>query len=138
VIDTLFLSYFAFLESYSKSLSVDFLFTNTFKMLVIIYPKHIQGPRCAFNCGQQQFSSILIHTTRDEKDRGEGGGEMVGALGVSDVSSGIKCHGCELRVRDVSLVVKCHVSEPRVGHACSGMDFLTCNSKHQKRTLKAE
>jgi hypothetical protein len=40
--------------------------------------------------------------------RGEGGGEMVNTLGVSDVSSVIKCRGCTLGVvDDVSFVDKC-------------------------------
>jgi hypothetical protein len=58
---------------------------------------------------------------------------MISVLRVGDVSSIVKCRGCALRVRDVNSVVKCHGCELKVGHACSGTDSLTCNSKHHKQ-----
>jgi hypothetical protein len=49
------------------------------------------------------------------RKRGGGGGEMVDALRVCDVSSVIKCRGCTLGVGDVSSVDKCRGFTLEVG-----------------------
>jgi hypothetical protein len=54
------------------------------------------------------------------RKRGEGGGEMVDALGVSDVSSVVKCRGCVLEVDDgVSSIGKCRGCTLGVGNGSS-------------------
>jgi hypothetical protein len=64
------------------------------------------------------------------RKRGEGEGEMVDALGVSDVSSVIKCRGCVLGVGNVTSVGKCR--------GCMlGDGFLNLQFNTSKRTLKA-
>jgi hypothetical protein len=63
------------------------------------------------------------------RKRGEGGGEMANALGVTDVSSIIKCRWCTLGVGDVSSVSKCR--------GCLAEDgFLHLQFNTSKRILK--
>jgi hypothetical protein len=96
------------------------------------------------------------------RKRGKGGGKMIEALRVSDMSLVVKCRGCTLGVSDVSLVDKCRgctlgvgdvssVAKCRgcalwVGHEssigkCRGCvlrdRFLNLQFNTSKRTLKA-